>query len=296
LDDDTYFDTLRRMRAANVLFIPLDSEEILFHLKRSQIQDGRVVENQGLRTLRRYSALCLECGSALQKPTSGTELPNPKGEMDFLVEMNRSTSEAIASCWRESDADARERADWLVENLYVDLAGLSSLAQWRESEVEQLHLMAVSLAGMIGRGFTLVDKQAKLGDLRRKYFDWLRSAVLEPRLDADPLLVQSISQLVKGTLQGLIPASVKTMEDAAAIRVLQSYFTDLPSAIREELARDAAFTASLGMKAIQVVHLGDLRFESREFVKASKPSRRETRQISNRWGRRRLSSFTRAAQ
>ena len=268
LSDAQYFQSLLKMRSAGILFIPLDAEEILFYMNQAAVVDGRVVETHGLRTLRQYEALCLEMGRVFQRPLPELTLPNPKGEVDFLIDLHRAAVEAIARCWQGPTKDSGARAEWLLENLYVDLAGLSVLARWRDSEAALFHLTTVSLAGLITRGLTLVGDGTKSNESRRRYLDWLRTSLLEPRFASNPLLVQSVSEFVKRTLADLVPKTAITPEEVATVMVLQGYFEALPSQIRQELARDVSFIRPIGIRVFRAAHFGDLSFESSDFYRA----------------------------
>lgn len=270
LSEVQYFEHLLRMRSAGILFIPLDGEEILFYLNQAKILNGRIVETHGLRTLRQYAALCLEMGRVFQRPLPDLALPNPKGEVDFLIDFHRATVETIARCWQDNNECSGARAEWVLDNLYVDLSGLSVLARWREAAAELFQLSTVSLAGLITRGLTLVPDNSKTKSNRREYFEWLGKTLLEARFASNPLLVQAVSELVKRTFTDFIPNQTSTPEEMATVKVLQGYFEDLPSEIRQELARDVSFIRKIGIRVFRAAHFGDLSFESSEFHRALK--------------------------
>jgi hypothetical protein len=62
IDDDTYYHALQVARASGMLFIPVTSEEIIYHLYRAPIQEGSLVETSELRTIRQY------IGGSLRQP------------------------------------------------------------------------------------------------------------------------------------------------------------------------------------------------------------------------------------
>ena len=59
LSDDEYFETLLKLRAGNVRYVPIEVDEILYHLSRTDCVNGGLVETKELTTLRRYLAACL---------------------------------------------------------------------------------------------------------------------------------------------------------------------------------------------------------------------------------------------
>jgi len=247
LSEVQYFEHLLRMRSAGILFIPLDGEEISFYLNQAKILNGRIVETHGLRTLRQYAALCLEMGRVFQRPAPDLTLPNPKGEVDFLIDFHRATVETIARSWQDKNEDSAARAEWMLENLFVDLSGLSVLGQWPEAAAELLHLSTVSLAGLITQGLKILPNNSNVTSNRREYFAWLGKTLLEARFASNPLLLQAVSELVKRTFADFIPSKTSTLEEMATVKVLQGYFEDLPSEIRQELARDVSFIRKIGI-------------------------------------------------
>lgn len=268
ISDVQYFEHLLRMRSAGILFIPLDGEEILFYLNQAKTLSGRIVETHGLRTLRQYAALCLEMGRVFQRPAPDLTLPNPKGEVDFLIDFHRATVETIARCWQDNNEYSGARAEWVLENLYVDLSGLSVLARWRETGSELFHLSTVSLVGLITRGFTLLPDDSTAKRNRREYFEWLGKALLEARFASNPLLVKAVSEFVKRTFVGFIPSKTSTPDEMATVKVLQGYYEDLPGEIKQELTRDISFIRKIGIRVFRAAHFGDQSFESSEFYRA----------------------------
>lgn len=75
LSQADYYAKLLHLRRSNVRYLPLDSEEILFHLKQAQIIEQRLVETEELAALRRYAAACLLDGDNLQKSPQPGVLP-----------------------------------------------------------------------------------------------------------------------------------------------------------------------------------------------------------------------------
>lgn len=69
LTQSGYYAKITQLRKANIRFIPLEADEILYHLRQANIVDGEVKETEGLRTLRCYMAACLLQGNLFQHPT-----------------------------------------------------------------------------------------------------------------------------------------------------------------------------------------------------------------------------------
>ena len=56
LSEKDYFANLIHLRSVNAMFLPIEAEEVLFHLKNAAIVNGQVAETHELSVLRRYLA------------------------------------------------------------------------------------------------------------------------------------------------------------------------------------------------------------------------------------------------
>src|SRR6185295_3754441 len=84
IDSETYFDALLLLRSGNSRWIPIEAEEILFHLRESKVIDSVLVETGDLCALRRHLAACLSEPDYLQRPPLPRDCPNQTGELGFV--------------------------------------------------------------------------------------------------------------------------------------------------------------------------------------------------------------------
>jgi hypothetical protein len=92
-----YYGRLLMLRRSNVRYLPLDADEILFHLRQAQVTDGVAVETDELAALRRYVAACLTDGENLQKSPQPAGSSNPTGEINFVFETTAGVIDAMAA-------------------------------------------------------------------------------------------------------------------------------------------------------------------------------------------------------
>jgi hypothetical protein len=273
LKSSEYYGKVNQLRAANARFIPLQSDEILYHLRQSRIADGRIVETAELATLRRYIAACLLQNEILQQPPLPDTAPNPDGEIAFILNFARAVSDALSGLWLDQTISEESRivcADWILRNLYLNHLGLRNLTSLATPDQNERYLVAISLAGLLSRG--IVFKPSNYPEEhteRRSYFDWLLNRVLRARFNADPHLLETVTELLKSLI---VSQEEKTdnedIEPLAQEWLLQAYYEDLPEPIRNEMWLDTDFMARIGIQPIYAITIEDLSFTPDDFFKA----------------------------
>jgi len=68
LTTDAYYEKVGQLRAANIRYIPIETDEIMHHLRRARVVDSALVEHPEFATLRRYLAAYLAHARVLQPP------------------------------------------------------------------------------------------------------------------------------------------------------------------------------------------------------------------------------------
>lgn len=302
LPAEQFFECVRRLRAANVRFIPVTREEILFHLRQAPIRDGRVVETRGLITLRRYAAACLLDADSLRVPPLGPdERPADLGELSFVTGLTREAAATLAEVWRDAldGADAAARAEWVLEHLYADL-GLLRAAVLDPANPPDAGVAAVGLAGLVSQAIGLLGAfPFRDRDAAAAYLQWLDARVLAPRFDADPEVLTIVSSVLKSTLLDVIETDreeaiaahtaaepgakplrkreAKRVAKAArnlAILLVGALYDVLPQRVRAELARDADFARRVGRMVIRVFQDGDVGIATDDFARAAAAAQR----------------------
>lgn len=270
LDVNAYYDKLSRLRAANVRFILVQADEILYHLRQARIENGALVETRQLANLRRYVAACLSQGEILQQPSAPGSSPNPEGEVAFPLTIHHALAEALLALWRVDIADNIRiaQAEWIVTNLYVDYLGLRMFSPLpRMDRANQHYLFATSFASLLSQAIILAPSPETPHSPRKQYFDWLMGRMLGPKLDANPQLIVTVTDSLKRLMQVHLGEEQDNRRIIAAL--LQAFYEDLPEPIREGLQQDVDFTASIGIKTEMAFYLDDLYFPQEQFWQAA---------------------------
>jgi hypothetical protein len=270
ISDDYYYEKILSLRAANFRYIPINTNEIIYHLKKAYINDGLLRETEALTVIRRYIAACLLDENRLQLPPISSRI-NPKGEVPFIVKSERAIMDVLLWVWEYSETEdiALARADWLLECMYVGISGVRHLSDALKSQENSLELIGLDLTGLISQGVKLVDR-GKLNQNTRLslYFKWLNRRMLKKRFLSDPNSVKTSVTFLKSFLKDLHPEEdFKELNDAS-MAVLLMLFEEIPQTIKDELAADTDFMSFLGLKASRTINIGTYAFENHHFYSA----------------------------
>jgi hypothetical protein len=272
LDPGEYYAKLERLRAANARFLPTQQDEILYHLRRAEARDTGVVESRPLRVLRRYVAACLARSDDVQRPPMPDGSPNPLGELEFVVGLNRAASGALVEVWKadEEEHKRRIRSEWLLANLYLDMPALAGLTWSQTAEQDDRYRLAVELAGLVVQAMQL-DWRGSGGEPspRREYLDWLHERVLRKRFGADPDLVPRVADSLKEYFTEMRENTERQEQAQAASLLLRLFLRDLPEPLQEELGTDADLAEIISIEHTTVTTIGDLPFVRDEFCRAA---------------------------
>lgn len=269
LNNDNYFAILNRIRASNLRFVPVQSDEILFHIRQARLEHEQLIETQELSNLKRYIAASLFHGQILQRPPMPEGPSNESGEVEFLLSLGREIIGAIIELWiSEKDEDAcLARAEWLLNNLYLDHLAMSEAITWQRSNQDDLFLLAVSLSSFIAQAITFsIKEEGGIQDRRQKYLDWIYHRLLRTKCEANPTLLPTVAEIIRESLFSREDDTFGDVPKSVLIAFLRKYFGDLPEGIRNELELDAEFMQYLGYTSL--IRIGELEFEPREFLNA----------------------------
>ena len=269
-----YYEKLSKLRASGVRFIPVQKDEILYHLKQAKVENDTVIEPNGLIILRSYVAECLLQGDILQKPPIPEASPNKNGEIAFIISLSRAINDALVEVWNTKENDEKNclaHAEWLMDNLYIDHLGLLHVTSLPRNIQDDYYFIAVSFAGLISQAITLEPGYyGKKPSARYRYFEWLFNRVLGKRFDIEPHLIPMVAETLKKLLTS-IPDETSN-DDAARImvHVMQLFIGDIPKLIRDELLRDTNFMNSIGLKPLTKIVVHDLEFDQGDFFNAAR--------------------------
>ncbi|WP_124816225.1 tetratricopeptide repeat protein [Burkholderia cepacia] len=272
LSDKDYFAKLIRLRSANAMFLPLEAEEVLFHLKNAAIINGQVAETHELSVLRRYLARVAlqECHLKVGDfPAIKSDRPD---EVNILIMIRRLTDECLTIVWPSkslTDKQCQAWATWVWSHLRVErpLGDHPSIKADRES-------LATVTAVTFSAALTTVVQLAVGHSKSRKaaYSQWLVNCAIRNRLNADKLLADHLVGQFMMLLDCVIAPDAaprdKPYSDEAIAAYLRQAIDLLPTELRDRLLGDSKLQRSLKTKIVQVVHIGEIQLLRDRFIPA----------------------------
>jgi hypothetical protein len=271
LSDDEYFETILKLRAGNVRYIPIEVDEILYHLNRTDCVNGGLVETKELTILKRYLAACFLDNETLQRPVTRPNSDEWIGELGFVLNAQRVVADAIFETWNNPDVPsdiASIRSDWLLHRLYTGGFGIRELLPDPESRGDGLDLIGIDLGGLYMKALTMQDTK-RVGEkltCRQQYFHWLNTRLTTIRFRADPGSIAAVAKTISGLISGAVSQRYEDPKyDFVSRLVVQKLFLELPEMIRDELELDSEVMARLSVTNISSATVGNLSFEPEIF-------------------------------
>lgn len=262
-----YYGVLNRFRAANLRFIHFEAEEISYLLRDATLSDAAVNETRELSVLKRYAAAGILQSEGLRPPDPNISTGNRFGEAGFLFSLGHAVSESLASLWEDVDLDdsvRHARATWILDNLFVN--HVSALAHFRRAPdaPDGPYLLATSLALLITRGMQITSR-ADTFQARKEYLSWVHTNAVVRAVQSDPEVLPAIADIVRKSLLGLLDMADDKDAKIAAALITQSFLSELPGAIHDELGKDASLIERMGITLRETLSIGEFHFDPDEF-------------------------------
>lgn len=260
LNECIYYHKIYELRAANVRFIPVEKDEIIFHLNQAYIQNENLIETQELITLRRYIAACLYQNQIFQKPPMPENSHNQHGESAFILNLKHELTNTFLEIWnKETDEKIRyAKVEWLIDDLYFDNLLLPLFTNIKHTEENKQYLASFSIAGMITWAFELNNNK---NNLRKQYFKWLHNRFLIRSFNANPNLITTVVDILKK----IIYDEFIKDKSQGILKYLQDFYEDLPDSIKNELKIDVEFMKAIGFTLRKGIDYGSLVFKPEDF-------------------------------
>ena len=265
IDQKLYFSVVNRMRVANLLFIPLNAEEIYHFLLQATRQDSLLQETPELTAMKLYAMRALELVNYLQKPDPNQ--PNPQGEIGFLLQYVHAPQDAIIQVWESSELSIRDKqlcSNWILDNLFVDYPALANILGIQQTKEHQEYLAALRLMGALVRGLALPGKDNENSQSKRAaYLEWVYERLVASDLNFNPSILKTLLDLLKQNILENIRESAGDIPPGVLDIVYQSYCSDLPEPIQKMLEEDDEFMMAIGVHFL--VTVGNYQFEADYF-------------------------------
>lgn len=268
LSKEEFFDALLQLRQSNVRYLPLAEGEIQHHLAQAEINQGRLVESAELAVLRRYFSACMLDRSRLQAPTVDPQGNLHIREFEFLLALRREVHETLQAIWKcaTTAVEARSaQADWILDNIYLDLLGMRQAQVDRMSSSEVCDLTAASVGFLYieGIGLDYRSKEGKLG-VRQVYFDWLTTRLLAPLTGIEPTIASLVAKVIGSYITSALndsPPKHDPHYKEAERSLWMRFIEDLPAELNHEIELPSTVLAQLGL----IVHGPTVRVRDRGY-------------------------------
>ena len=265
LSTHEYYNKLDQLRNGNFRFIPIEVDEVLYHLRQAPVEDsGVVTETPQLATLRRYTAAWLLRAYLLQRPPHLRGDAASNGELIFALRLNRVVDETLAEVWlnEEDDTVCRAYSSWILESLNTDILGLRNAAALQNDRQDDLGLSATSVMTLITNALHMPP------NTRQRYFAWLEDRLLLTMFDGRPDFVEGVARSLKNFYLSIVDMDVEAT--GAAKLLIRRFHDDLPEVLQRALESDKAFMKRLGTEVLPIVVIGDISFDAQAFWEAAR--------------------------
>jgi hypothetical protein len=267
LNERKFFDKILQLRRENFRYIPITSQEVLYHLKEALVRDGRIQETEELAIIRRYIASCLLDSNRLQILKPSEMLQSSDGEMMFVFECCSATLDSIIAVWADSNlAEDMVIAycNWILSNLYTGIFGVRHLLPNGDQDDDGLDLICNDITTLYFRGIQLwgIDSGGNNRTYlrRQQYFEWLDKQIIGNRFRSNPELISMVARLLKDIIlrwEGNQEKYIKgrQIEEQEALQfpsrlMLADFYRDLPNVIKDELKTDSELMSYLQAQMI----------------------------------------------
>lgn len=270
INEEAHHTALLRLRVANAMFLPIEADEILYHLSLAPISNGNIIETPGLVTIRRYFANIILLENHLKIGDSPGGLEGRPDEIQILFEVRRLAEICIIKQWTKpnlSDEVRRARSVWVWSALRVER--FFRLPKNTSDSNADYTLAALLICNLLTGAIQIVRKNPEKMLVDRKSYLLWTEGIIEKKIETDPHLVKEIVRFLTQLLLGLIDTRDTDCVDPKIIPLTKRYLRILveqfPESIRKHLNEDENFCHKLGIKVVSVVTVGDASFEASRF-------------------------------
>ncbi len=231
-----YYETLIKMRRANVRYIPVEADEIFFHLQQAPIQEDELIETIELKTLRSYVGGCLTDGEAVHKHQANSE------PILFFERLRQGIIGAWDRVWRSNASHNHKKlwANWLYSSLFAEPRSLCLIA----TGVVNNTALASVIGELLFTALVMIDQGAEAAD---QYLKWLFKKCLKPLFQIYPGLARDVAVAIKRSVTAHF---VGNSNPSHTLPIFQWWYYHMPSIIRNELTDDADSMSLLQLRNV----------------------------------------------
>ncbi|WP_017965225.1 hypothetical protein [Rhizobium leguminosarum] len=258
-------DVQERLRQWGYLFLPIDIEDLATTIQASPVVDGELVENAKLTEVRRWFARDVRHLVYLEQKSDVDEQGRIIGEIRRTLDLSALSRDLLTRIWRSQDGTDSERkaqANWIWQNLRMthlpppvgrDAAeGVRSIAALAGVQVLTLPIHAEL-------------NNARLPAAARKaYMEWTLSSAVDPLVDADGELLETISEMTAAMLRRILERHAGSESDPDADEVskafdliVRRFLGLLPDEWEERITRRCGLKDMLKIQRVMLISIDE---------------------------------------
>lgn len=267
IDEQRFYQLLIELRACNFRYIPITENEIYFHLQRASIENGRIVENEGLTILRQYHNSTLLDKKYLQISDS-----KQFNEAAFVINSLEAINNCITKAWDEENLNkgiAIARSNWIIDNLFTGYISSSHLRNEKSTnKLFEINTIAFDISNLIMKGLSLGDDNKPLepSENRLEYFNWLVDKVILNKCVSDPEILSAIGKELNLRFRAIYNQEFRTAQQKARVGyVLGRFYLDLPKFLDDEINLNEETKNWLNVQFGKGVNILGLSFEAEAY-------------------------------
>lgn len=263
LSSSEYFNLLNRIRASNILFFPLSSEELLHFLVEARIENGELLETAELSVIRRSVAASLHFSRRLQAPKG-----DDSGEWPILYHLHRELSSALVGCFKfqEPLSERYAYANWVLVNLVTNLGGIRTLAG-ADTGKDETGLREMDIALLLYQVFAQIPGFERTErSIRQQYLEWIWAALspIEKRKSFSKVIAEHLAAHFTQTHDSMNFEDGETERTCRAI--VKHHISELPDELQGQLTKLPDFIDKFDIRVQSVTTVGNANLESKEFA------------------------------
>lgn len=263
-----FYHLLQSFRAAKVLYIPIEADEVYFYLQQS-MGAGGFKESKELSVIRQYVSFCLTQADGFQRPPRPPGSPNMNGELAIAMNMKKISENVLGQIWKDESTTVDSKvamSSWALRALYVGSTGVRAALGVGATSNDGRKLSALDLANFYTQSVLISneEKGSKPG-LRSEFVKWISSELINPKLASDPHLADQISSFFKEHMSfDRSKASSDPKTRGMVLAVLQ-IMNELPEPIVKGLQQDPGFMEKLGFQVQSILSIKGNSFSASAF-------------------------------
>ncbi len=274
-------DVQKAFRASGAAFVPFATEECMEPLLAAPIVDGRLIETDELRDLRRAFATTRTLEPHL-KIGSSDELLKDRPDEDFVARsLMRVLSETLHQLWaggRLPIPECLARSDWLLDALRIHR--LFRVPTLVDSDDNRLLFEVMQIGHCIDKAWEIGGSRDEHRDHRLDYLSWCWQRLIVPRMGTRPSVVKATGEYLARFYASIIKEGVTDGRISRTIheRLMFLRVQRLPDPIAEHVRAAGIFPHHVRYST--VVTLGSHRVVAERFWRAMRETARYGRSVA----------------